>query len=94
MAIASLEHRKSNLCHRVGKQGSLLWQFWKNKEVLCIFAKKIRRMLVEELSEIIADQREEITTEDMSSFSERLEASQLSPNSSLAQEHRRSIGRA
>ena len=42
-------------------------------------------MLVEELAKIIADQREEIMSEDMSSFCERLEASQLSPNSSLAQ---------
>lgn len=42
-------------------------------------------MLVEELAKIIADQREEIKSEDMSSFCERLEASQLSPDSSLAQ---------
>lgn len=42
-------------------------------------------MLVEELAKIIADQREEIKSEDMSSFCERLEASQLSTDSSLAQ---------
>jgi len=42
-------------------------------------------MLVEELVKIIADQREEILSEDMSAFCERVEASQLSPKSGLAQ---------
>ena len=42
-------------------------------------------MSVEELVQIIADQREEILSEDMSAFCNRDEASQLSSNSSLAQ---------
>ena len=42
-------------------------------------------MSVEEIAKIIADQREEIMSTDMSAFCERLEASQLSVNSSLAQ---------
>ena len=42
-------------------------------------------MTTEELARIIADQREEFLSEDMSTFCERLETSQLSANSSLAQ---------
>ena len=42
-------------------------------------------MSVEEIAKIIADQREEIISEDMSAYCERFEASQLSPDSSLAQ---------
>ena len=42
-------------------------------------------MSVEELAQIIADQREEILSEDMSVFCHRDEASQLSHNSSMAQ---------
>ena len=42
-------------------------------------------MSVEELAQIIADQREEILSEDMSVFCHRDEASQLSHNSGLAQ---------
>lgn len=42
-------------------------------------------MSVEELAKIVADQREEILSEDMSAFCERDEATQLSPDSSLAQ---------
>lgn len=42
-------------------------------------------MTTEELARIIADQREEFLTEDMSTFCERFETSQLSANSSLAQ---------
>ena len=42
-------------------------------------------MSVEEIAKIIADQREEIMSEDMSAYCERFEASQQSPDSSLAQ---------
>ena len=42
-------------------------------------------MLVEEIAKIIADQREDILSEDTSVYCDRIEASQLSPNSSLAQ---------
>lgn len=42
-------------------------------------------MSVDELAQIIVDQREEFKSEDMSAYCERLEASQLSASSNLAQ---------